>query len=149
MPCVKRGIRDGFEGVHIICLCATRPPITLDDIHISLHVDAIRGISYSCRLAPALIYSCTVADARDEESSPQRTPPTSGTHDRRADAHTTRKVSGCSRTTSTEGCLQIGYFQFPVPCYPALCGFVFRTDAWVWKLDEEYVKLEKVRKKKL
>jgi len=52
---------------------AARPPITNDDIHV-----AARDTT-SCRLAPALIYFCTVADARDEESSHQRTPPTSST----------------------------------------------------------------------
>lgn len=89
-----------------VCLHATRPPITLDNVHIAVRrcMSMQRGIP-SCRLAPALIYSRTVADARDEELSHQRTPPTLGTHDRRADAYDQKGLWLLKDLLESEGCL--------------------------------------------
>lgn len=141
--CVKRGIRDEFEGA---CMYTRNTPTD----HVWRYprrcsVNAARDTT-SCLLAPALIYSCTVADAREEGSSHQRIPPTSGTHaDRRADVHDQRNL-WLFKDLLEWGLLTSVTSNSTCPCYPALCGFVFRTVARVWELVEECVGIGKTKK---
>ena len=128
-----------------VCLHATRPPITIDDIHVAAR-RCNAGCHLMCRLAPALIYSYTTQMRATKNRCIKGHRPlqkrTIG-----APTHATRGVSGSSRTSSNEGCLQISHFQLPVPMLPCTLRFhisrlLYEFRNWLkkmsnWKNKEE------------
>lgn len=105
-----------------VCLYTQHAHRSRLTISMSLHVDATRDAT-SCRLAPALIYSYIASQMRATKNRSIKGHRPLQKRTIGAPTHTTRGVSGSSRISSNEGCLQISHFQLPVPMLPCTLRF--------------------------